>query len=123
MKPHTIDTSVVRLDMCTLDLAILGNDSVALATIIAEQGGTVKLDVPRASEVAGRVAEEADATGLILVERLGPCFHAVGFFCLSAQFGLGLLSVIVLSGVTYTNASLTDTTNTLPALVRFGLEM
>jgi hypothetical protein len=84
MKPHTIDASVVWLDMYTLDLAILGNDSVALATIIAEQGGTVKLDVPRASEVAGRVAKEADATGLILVERLGPCFHAVGFLSVSA---------------------------------------
>lgn len=73
----TIGTDIVGLNVNALDLTTFDNESVALATIVAEEGGRGELDVQSTAEGTAGVGEEADAAGLVSVERLAPGAHAM----------------------------------------------
>jgi hypothetical protein len=57
---HTVQASVVWLNMGLFDLAILNHQSIALATVVSKNSSAVELEVQRFRKVAGRVSEEAN---------------------------------------------------------------
>jgi hypothetical protein len=73
----TAKSGVVWLNAGFLDLAVVCDNSVALAAVGSEQGSSRKLSIKCAGELARGIAEEADAGGLARVERLAPSIHAV----------------------------------------------
>ena len=73
---HTVKPSVVGLDVSLSHLAVLDDKSVALATGIAEDGGTVERQVKSRCELAVRVGKEADAGIASGVLRCTPGAHA-----------------------------------------------
>ena len=115
---------VVRLNGDLLDLAVLCNDRVPLASVRAQHGGGGELEVPRAAEGSVRVAEEADAGGLVGVEGLPPRVHAdevsAGLSLLGMEERGGVMGRL---GMAYTKASLTEMTNTFPACLSLGWAM
>lgn len=56
----TIEAGVVGLHKGLLDLSILHQEGIPLATVVAEDGGAVEAQVERLGEFAGRVTQEAD---------------------------------------------------------------
>lgn len=62
MQPFslTINASVVRLDMNLLDLAVLRDQRIALAALVAENGGAIEGQVEGLGELARGVAQEAN---------------------------------------------------------------
>lgn len=56
----TVNTRVIGLDKGLLDLAILHQQSIPLAAVVAEDGGAVKAQVKSLGELAGWVTQEAD---------------------------------------------------------------
>lgn len=56
----TIEPDVVGFHKGLLDLAVLHQEGVPLATVVSEDGGAVKAQVQSLGELAGRVAQEAD---------------------------------------------------------------
>ena len=73
---HTVESSVVGLDVSLNHLAVLNDKSVALATGIAEDGGTVEGEVKGRGELAVRVGKESDARLASGVLRGSPGAHA-----------------------------------------------
>ena len=57
---RTVHTSVVRLDVSRLYFAILNDQGITLATVIAKDCGAIEGEVEVLGELAGRIAEEAD---------------------------------------------------------------
>ena len=74
----TADTSVVWLDSDLGDLAIVGDQCVSLASVVAKECCRVELNVEGTSELACGVTHEANAGALVCVERLGPSLHDEG---------------------------------------------
>lgn len=68
----TISTDVIRLDVHALDLATLDDDSVALATVGTEEGGSRELNVQGTGEGTAGVGQEANTAALLRIERLAP---------------------------------------------------
>jgi hypothetical protein len=60
--PHKLTThaGVVGLDVGLLDLAILNDQGVALAAVVAEDGGGIEVEVESLGEFAVGVGKEAD---------------------------------------------------------------
>jgi hypothetical protein len=73
---HTVKSSVVGLDVSLSHFAVLDDKSVALATGIAEDGGTVERQVKGRCELAVRVGKEANARLAGGVLRGTPGAHA-----------------------------------------------
>lgn len=57
---HTIDASVVRLNVSTRDLAVLHSKSVALAALVAKDRGAVKGHIEGLGEFTSGVTKEAN---------------------------------------------------------------
>lgn len=57
---YTIDASVVRLNEGLLHLAILNQKGVTLASLVAKDSGTVKIEIQSLSESASWVTNEAE---------------------------------------------------------------
>lgn len=55
MEQHTLSTNIIRLNVHGLNLAILGNNSISLASVRAEHRGSGELEVPGAGELSGGV--------------------------------------------------------------------
>lgn len=60
MRLLTVNASVIGLDKGLLDLAILHQQSIPLAAVVAEDGGAVKAQVQGLGELAGWITQEAD---------------------------------------------------------------
>lgn len=111
----TCQAGVVRLNGDLDHLSILSGNGVTLAAMVARDGSGVKCHVPRLGELSGRVGDEADTTSLVLIQGLAPCIGAEAMFSSDLGIGGGLFS--------YTQASLTATTKTLPAVFNLSLAM
>lgn len=59
-EERTVESDVVGLDKGLLDLAVLNQKSVALAAVVAEDGGALKGDIESIGELSGGVTEEAN---------------------------------------------------------------
>lgn len=113
----TIDTSVVWLHVHRFDLSTLNNQSISLRSVLAKDCSRVKLQVQLTRELASWVTQEADATALLLVQGFAPGIDTTG----ESQLVSILVSLVLrVYNWTYTNASFTATTKTLPA--SFNLE-
>lgn len=56
----TLGADVVGLDVGRLDLAVLDDESVTLATVAAEDGRSVKVNLELLGELGRRVSQESD---------------------------------------------------------------
>jgi hypothetical protein len=56
----TVNARVIGLDKGLLDLAILHQQSIPLAAIVAEDGGAVEAQIKSLGELASWVTQEAD---------------------------------------------------------------
>ncbi len=72
------ETSIVWLNSDLGDLAIVGDQCVSLASVVAKECCRVELDVKGTSELACGVTHETNAGALVCVERLGPSLHDEG---------------------------------------------
>jgi hypothetical protein len=63
----TTHASVVGLNVGLLDLAVLNDQGVALAAVVAEDGGGIEVEVEGLGELAVGVGKEADLTDNSLV--------------------------------------------------------
>lgn len=68
----TIGTNVIRLNVDALDLATLDHNSVTLATVGTEEGGSRELNVQGTGEGTAGVGQEADTAALLSIKRLAP---------------------------------------------------
>lgn len=64
---HTIQSSVVTLDVCVFYSTVLRDQGVSLGAIAAEDGGAIEREIECLGEAEIRVGEEAD---LMLVSDL-----------------------------------------------------
>lgn len=72
----TVNARIVRLDVHARDLAVVHGQGIALATVVAEDGRTIKGEVKFLGEGTRGVAEEAGRFAR-RVEGFAPCCHAV----------------------------------------------
>lgn len=64
MIERTIKARVVRLDEGLLDLAILHYKGVTLSSLVAEESGSIKVQIQSLSKLACWVGNEAELRGL-----------------------------------------------------------
>jgi hypothetical protein len=69
VRSHTVDTGVIRLDKGVLDLSVLDNQRIALASVVSEDRGAVEAKVQSLGELATGVTQEAN---LAIVSVLHP---------------------------------------------------
>ena len=112
-------SNIVRLDVNLLHLAVLNHDGITLASVCAQEGCSWEFEVQGAGELSALVTKEADSAAFVFIKLLAPCVHTERF----------LVSTVVRISYTmdgekehhakarrtYTKASLTETTKTLPA--------
>lgn len=75
LRSTLVDGCVVRLRVHRLDLTVLSDDSVALRSVLAKDGGALEEQVELLGELAVWVTEEADAALAAGIEGLGPGAH------------------------------------------------
>lgn len=75
LSSRVVDSGVVGLHMGALDFAILDHQGVTLATVLTEDGSTVKGEIKLLGELTGRITEKADFALGSWVEVFSPCFH------------------------------------------------
>lgn len=59
----TIDTSVVRLNVGALDLAVLNCQSITLAAVVPKDGSRIEGQVESFGKFAGGITEETNLPG------------------------------------------------------------
>ena len=57
---HTIQSSVVTLNVCVLDSTVLSDQGISLGAVTAEDGGTVERQIERLGEAKVGISKEAD---------------------------------------------------------------
>ena len=76
-EEHTVHTSVIRLDMSTLDFTILNHKSITLGAVLTKDGGAIEREVELFGEFTRWVSQEADACLPSGIESLSPCCHPI----------------------------------------------
>jgi len=87
--------SVVGLNVGLLDLAILNDQGVTLAAVVAEDGGGIEIEVESLGELAVGVGKEADTALLVSVKIVGPCLHDKGVVDRDDEDITGILELLV----------------------------
>lgn len=108
-------SSVIWLDVDADELSVLGDSGESLASVGAEHWCSWEFEVEGADELAGGITEETNTGALVGIKGLAPRVHA-------GHCQRWTRDVIV-GGQTYTKASLTEMTKTLPASLSFAWEM
>lgn len=67
---HTVHSGVVRLDVNRLDFAVLNDQSVTLATIVAEDRSAIEGEVEALGELTRGIAQKADLCLWVNFDRL-----------------------------------------------------
>lgn len=82
--PLAVNADVIRLNIDLSNLAILNHNRISLASVVSEERCGGELEVEGAGELACWVGDEADSGGLVGIEGLAPCVHAIRI-CVSLE--------------------------------------
>jgi hypothetical protein len=72
-----IMSNTIRLNMDALELSVLNNSRISLASVVTKNCCSWELEIEGAGEFAGRITEEADTGAGLLVKGLAPGIHTV----------------------------------------------
>lgn len=87
ISSRDLSTNVVRLNGNLLDLAVLDDDRISLASVCAQHWRSGELEIPCSGEGSVCVTKESNSGRLVGIKGLAPCVHAAGE--VSARFKEG----------------------------------